>query len=91
MPVGELLTRISAAELTEWVAFERIEGPIGSRRGDLQAAIVAATVANANRGKGSKPASPSDFMPDWGRQRGTSMARWAQAVNAAHEQNRGGG
>lgn len=66
MTVGDLLPRISSAELTEWMAFERIEGPIGPARGDVQAALVAMTVANVNRGK-RKPFKLNDFLPDWDR------------------------
>ena len=38
----------------------------GARRFDLPAAIVASTVANVNRGKGSRALKPSDFMPEFG-------------------------
>ena len=62
MTVAELLSRISSAELTEWMAFSMLE-PIGHERGDLQAAVVAATMANINRKKGKKPFKPADFMP----------------------------
>lgn len=34
MPVRELLSRIDARELTEWVAYEETFGPIGSRYSD---------------------------------------------------------
>jgi hypothetical protein len=44
------------------MAYDRVE-PFGEERGDLRAGIVAATVANANRGKNSKPYAPGDFMP----------------------------
>lgn len=66
MPVGELLARTSSRELSEWAAYERIAGPLGSSRADLQAGIIAATVANANRSKG-KPSTPTDFIPEWDR------------------------
>lgn len=47
MTVAELLDRISAEELAAWQVFhERIE-PIGERRADLRAGVIAATVANA--------------------------------------------
>jgi len=54
-------------ELAEWMAYERVAGPIGDARGDVQAAIVASTVANANRGRGTKRATPKDFIPEWDR------------------------
>jgi len=48
--------------LSEWMCFYCLE-PFGDVRGDLQAGIVAATIANANSGKGSKTFQPADFMP----------------------------
>ena len=60
--VRELLARIDSHELAEWMAFYSLE-PFGHVRGDLQAGIVAATIANANSGKGSKTFQPADFMP----------------------------
>ena len=64
MPVGEMLGRMSSAEITEWLAFYQLE-PFGPERGDLRAGIVAATVANVNRDakKQKKPYSAQDFMP----------------------------
>ncbi len=60
--VRELLQRCDSRELSEWAAYHSIE-PIGGVRADLQAGIVASTIANVNRGKNSKPFSPIDFMP----------------------------
>lgn len=85
MPVAELLQRVSSRELTEWRAYESVAGPLGPERGDVQAAIIAATVANAFRGKG-KPATPADFMPEWDRQPTQTveeMVSIAYALNAA--------
>lgn len=64
----ELLERISSRELTEWQAFEQLEGPIGPVRDDLRAAIPASVIANVNRDtkKRRKPFSPMDFIPKWG-------------------------
>lgn len=62
MTVAELDFRMGSYELTEWMAFEKMTGPLGRRRGDIQAATVAATVANANRGKGGKKFKLSDFL-----------------------------
>jgi hypothetical protein len=56
-----MLSCIDSKELAEWMAFNQIE-PI-AYRGDLQAGIVAATIANANRGKDGQPFQPIDFMP----------------------------
>ncbi|MFH8369201.1 hypothetical protein [Streptomyces sp. NPDC018031] len=82
MTVAELLSRISSRELTEWAAYEQLTGPLGGRRGDIQAAIIAATVANSQRSRGRR-AEPADFLPRWGRPRVmTPEAMWAAAVQA---------
>lgn len=47
--------------------------PFGEERADLRAGIVAATIANAHRRKGSKPFKPSDFMPAFGPQEAQSV------------------
>lgn len=85
IPVGELLERVSSRELTEWQAYEEVAGPLGPARSDVQSAIIAATVANANRHKG-KPATPADFIPKWDRkpaQTVDEMVQIAYALNAA--------
>ncbi|MFB6347889.1 phage tail protein [Moraxella sp. ZJ142] len=41
--VGELESSLSIAEFAEWQAFDQLD-PIGGFRGDLQAAIVAASM-----------------------------------------------
>lgn len=61
MPVSELLQRVSSAELTEWIAFYKLE-PWGTERDDWRAALVAATTANYS-GKVKKPLQATDFMP----------------------------
>nr|WP_116048614.1 DUF4035 domain-containing protein [Amycolatopsis palatopharyngis] len=46
------------------MAYERISGPLGGRRDDILAAVVAATVANSNRGQ--RAAYKVDkFLPHW--------------------------
>ncbi|MFW6034562.1 MAG: phage tail assembly protein T [bacterium] len=69
MTVADLLGRISSRELAEWMAYERAFGPLGGERGDYQAALVAQTVANANRGKKQRVRKLSDFLLRWSRQR----------------------
>ena len=49
-------------EFTEWQIYEAIE-PFGEQRADLRSGIIAATIANVNRGKGQKAFSATDFMP----------------------------
>ena len=45
--------------------------PFGDIRGDIQSALVSATVANVNRSRGVKAYSPADFIPEFGRQEPT--------------------
>jgi hypothetical protein len=71
--VEELLGVISSRELSEWMAFDQVE-PIGGRRGDLQAGVVAATVANVNRAKGQRAYDVTDFVPEYGRKAETMDA-----------------
>lgn len=60
--MAELGQSLSSAELAEWMAYHRLS-PIDDERGDLQAAIVASIVANANRSAKTAPFTPADFMP----------------------------
>lgn len=60
--VRELLDGISAAELSELIAFSRLE-PIGEMRADARSGMIAATIANVNRGEGQGVFVPLDFMP----------------------------
>lgn len=48
-------------ELHEWTVYDRLE-PIGGRRGDFQAALIATTIANVNRGKNRAPYNLRDFL-----------------------------
>lgn len=67
MSPSEARRRLTLADVRELLALERLEGPIGAVRGDLQAGVVAATTVNANpyRAKDAKPVSPDEFVPDW--------------------------
>lgn len=67
MTVADLDSRLGSSELTEWIAYENLSGPLGARRGDIQAATIAATIANGNRGKGRK-FKLSDFLIPYGKQ-----------------------
>lgn len=64
MTVGELERRLTAREFAEWIEFYRVH-PFVTERVDLMGGIVASTIANVNRGKGSRPLKPSDFMPTY--------------------------
>lgn len=65
MTVRRLLAETDSHELAEWMAFERVNGPLGGERSDFQAALIASTVVNAQRTKGSPIAQVSDFLPEW--------------------------
>lgn len=55
---------MSSSEFSEWMAFFA-EEPFGDRRTDLQAAIIASTVANVNRTKDSAPVPLETFLVPW--------------------------
>ncbi len=57
----ELKTSLTASELRMWIEFDRIS-PIGDRRGDIQAAQIAAATLNAQGGK----FSIDDLLLRWG-------------------------
>ena len=61
----ELLGEIESRELSEWMAFDLVE-PIGGRRGDIHAGVVASTIANVNRPKERRPYTVADFVPEYG-------------------------
>ena len=65
MTVKEMLARIESTELTEWMAYEKISGPLGGRRLDVAAAIISAAVLNTNRRKGTKAVTPDDMLARW--------------------------
>ncbi|WP_431729964.1 phage tail assembly protein T [Verrucosispora sp. TAA-831] len=65
MTVAEMLSRISSRELTEWHVYEQLYGPLGGERDDRLAALIAHTVANANRHRRA-PYPYDDFLLTWG-------------------------
>jgi hypothetical protein len=73
------------------MAFAHFE-PIGDRRGDWQAAMIAAQIANANRDtkKRPKPYKPDEFLLEWEmpgaapqRQTWQEQLRTVEMLNAA--------
>lgn len=75
-----------AAELTwpqlrEWMAFYQMD-PWGGERADLQAAIIASTMANLWRQKG-KPFQVGDFMPTFGEKRRQTQEEMSIILMAA--------
>ena len=61
-----MLTRHTSRELSEWIAYARIE-PFGFHRTDVGFATIACVVANANRDpkKKSQPFTIDDFIPKY--------------------------
>lgn len=57
-----MLRRISATELTEWRAYEKVAGPLGAGRDDVLAAMTAYYVVSA---LGAKSISLSKLLPTW--------------------------
>jgi len=85
------MDRIDSRELSEWMAYYSLE-PWGPERGDLQAGIISATVANGIRAFGKrrgKAATPQDFMPDFVRARKRQsvedIKRYLQAFTASFD------
>ncbi len=54
------------SEFRLWQAYALIE-PFGAYREDVRSAIIAQTVANAQRGRGQRAFKIKDFMPKFGR------------------------
>ena len=67
-----LLEQITSRQLGEWIAYYRID-PWGEERADLRSGIVSSTMANINRKKGAKAFKPSDFMPEFIKQKEDDM------------------
>lgn len=55
---------MSSAELTRWMAYEQVTGPLGPERID---ALVAIAVHQITSALGAKPPKPSKLMPRWDR------------------------
>lgn len=72
MTVGELLETIDSRELTEWMAFEQLNGPISPYdRLDRAAALIAERISYMlsspqGRAKLDRAGGAKQFMPRWG-------------------------
>lgn len=53
---------LSSRQIAEWMAYYNIE-PFGEHPAYWRAGVIAATIANVNRGKRSRVVKPEDFMP----------------------------
>lgn len=85
MTVADLDSRMSSSELTEWMAFERMTGPLGRYRQDIQAATIAAVIANANRGKGGRTFKVSDFLIPYGKQETKTAEQMLEAIKSLNK------
>lgn len=64
--VAELLARVSSRELSEWMAFEKVHGPIGQYRDDIHTAMIAQKIVQMLKDpKRGKPPELKDFIPRW--------------------------
>jgi len=52
MTVEELQSRITRLEVLEWLAYERLNGPLGPVRGDYHAALISKVVADSQSKNG---------------------------------------
>lgn len=82
-----MLADMTSAELTEWMAYEQVTGPLGPERSDVLLASLTATVANTARGKGQRAKEPQDFMPKWD-QGANRSADWQQMLTTVKSLNR---
>ncbi len=60
----DMLQRMPAPELSDWIAYASIE-PIGEARADMRAAMICCTFANyfkASQGSKTPPCKLEDFM-----------------------------
>ena len=53
---------MTSSEITEMMAFERLE-PFGSLHHEMMAGRICATLANLHLNKGAQALTPADFMP----------------------------
>lgn len=56
------LAHISSQELSEWLAYEQVEGFVGDFRMDFHFARLMALFLNYMRGKDGSPVTPKDLM-----------------------------
>ncbi len=57
-----MLRELSSVEVAEYMALDRLDGPMGELRADQRAALICSTIANANRGKKQRAVGMDNFM-----------------------------
>ena len=83
--VEEIGKRISSKEMTEWIAFFKLE-PFGGHADDARFARLQCLLANIHRDpKKSRVFRPNQFMPDYERRAKTSqeLLRTVEMLNTA--------
>lgn len=60
--VEKMMTEMSYEEYATWKKLDGLE-PLGLKRADFQAGVIASTIRNVNLSRGSTAKSPHDFMP----------------------------
>lgn len=83
-----MLADMDSMELTEWMAYEQISGPLGPERLDVLSSILAATVANTARGKGQRAKEPKDFIPQWDQGAPAAGGDWEQMLSTVESLTR---
>jgi hypothetical protein len=84
---------MSVDEFEGWIGFDQID-PIGAFRADLNAATIAQTIANCNRGKNQRPYKRTDFMPFYeapkatNEEIGDAFLVWGRQMKARLEQKK---
>lgn len=93
MTIGEIETRMGAAELDDWLRYWQAE-PWGATRDNLHAAMIASTLANLMGGRNSKRATIDDFMlrpkTERAQEQTTSALNWLRAMAAPAGGKNGG-
>ena len=91
MPVAELLRRVTASELSEWMAYAELE-PFGQEREDLRAGMISSPLVNLWIQKGHTLTKPSDWVlnfepkePMTGEQLAFMLRGLAAALGTVHD------
>ena len=91
MTVREMLARMDSDELSEWLAYERITGPLDlGTRIDVNIAMLASATYNMRRGKGQPAKKVSDFLIKWETARQGQTPEQMLAIAAALNRRMGG-
>lgn len=84
-----MLRHMTASDIVEWMGFDFVD-PIGAQRADMQAALVAYTIAAvAPKGKNARKLKIGDFIlkfepPKKGSGRGQTQEEMRTVVKQAH-------